>query len=344
MRRVKPHEGFAGKDYLLFFAVTLAVLLLCICLGSVNISPGAAWQAIWQSAFGGEATADASAVILLVRLKRVLCVGLVGAALSLCGASMQGLLHNPLADGSTLGVSSGAALGAVLAIVLNITLPGLPFAGTMLMAMLFAFLSLLLILSLAQRLDKSFSTTTIILVGVIFSMFANSIISFFITFSGEKLRSITFWTMGSFSGSSYANVLAVLLVLLVFGTVLLCHARELNAFALGESNALHLGVNVRQVKLTVLVSVACLIGVCVAIGGSIGFVGLAVPHMLRMIVGPNHKRLLPASLFGGAIFLMLMDLLSRTVLRPLELPIGVVTSFIGAIVFVYVFYASRKGK
>ena len=286
----------------------------------------------------------ASSIILSVRLPRVICVALSGAALSLSGAAMQGLLKNPLADGSTLGVSSGAALGAVLAIALEISIPFLPFAATTLMAMLFAFLSLMLILSLAYRLDYSLATGTIILIGVIFSMFVNSVMSLVIAFAGDHLKSITYWTMGSLAGSNYRNAAVLLGALVLCGSVILFHARELNAFAIGEDNARHIGVNVKRVKLTIMITVSMLIGVCVSIGGTIAFVGLVTPHMVRMITGPNHKRILPASLFGGATFLMLCDLAARVLLNPVELPIGVVTSLVGAVLFVNIFYQTRRNS
>jgi iron complex transport system permease protein len=289
-----------------------------------------------------KAYALARSVIVPIRLPRVLCVALVGASLSLAGASMQGLLKNPLADGSTIGVSSGASLGAVIAIAFGITFPKLPFAGTMIMAILFALGSLLIILGLAWRLDCSLSTNTIILIGVVFSMFASSVMSIIITFASDHLKSITFWTMGSLQGASYRNAAVLAGTFLIAGTVLLLNARELNAFAIGEDNARQIGVNVRRVRLTVLIAVACLIGVCVSIGGTIGFVGLVTPHMVRMIVGPNHKRLLPASLFSGAVFLMLADLAARLLFSPRELPIGVVTSVIGAAVFVAIYYRARR--
>lgn len=321
----------------------LVVMVMCVCAGSVSIPVRDTLTAIWNTIWGQPIPAGVSqSVIVFVRLPRVLCVALVGASLSLCGGAMQGLLRNPLADGSTLGVSSGASLGAVLAIAFGITIPGISFGGTVVMAMLFAFLSLVLILSLSYKLDFSLSTNTIILVGVIFTMFAHSIISLIITFSGEKLKPIMFWTMGSLAGSSYLNTLVLLIAMIVFGAVILRFSNEMNAFALGEDNARHIGVNVRKVKLSVLIAVAGLIGVCVSIGGTIGFVGLVIPHMTRMIVGPNHKRLLPASMFTGATFLMLADLLGRVIFNPLELPIGVVTSFIGSIAFVIIFYRSRK--
>lgn len=338
-------EHFGPLHYLVFAAVMLLTLVVCVCIGSVNIPFADTVTVIWN-AITGQAQPKISAVsiILSVRLPRILCVALVGASLSLCGVAMQGLLKNPLADGSTLGVSSGASLGAVIAIAFGITIPALPFAGTMVLAMVFAFLSLVIILSLAYRLDHSLATNTIILIGVIFSMFVSSILSLVITFASDKLQSITFWTMGSLAGSSYKNALVLLVSLVVFGSAIFRYARELNAFAIGEDNARHIGVNVKRVKLVVLIAASALIGVCVSIGGTIGFVGLVTPHMVRMIVGPNHKRLLPATVFGGATFLMLCDLVARILLDPKELPIGVVTSFVGAILFVVIFYQTRRGK
>ncbi len=322
--------------------VLLMTMLLCVCAGSVPLSPGETLQILWRGLTGTEAGGSGEAIILRVRLPRVLCVALTGASLSLCGAAMQGLLRNPLADGSTLGVSSGASLGAVLAIVLGMQFPGLPFAGTMVMAMLFAFGSLALILTLAYALDRSLATGTIILIGVVFSMFVSSLMNLLITFAGEKIKSITFWTLGSLSGSTYVNALTLLLALTVCGGVLLALGGALNAFALGEEQAQHLGVSVRRVKLTVMAAVSVLLGVCVSIGGTIGFVGLVIPHMVRLVLGPDHRRLLPASLLAGAVFLLLADLVGRTLLSPIELPIGVVTSLVGAVAFLMIFYRSRK--
>lgn len=337
-------ECYSIITYLFACLFVFAVICACVCIGSVSIPLQETLQVFYNAILGKEQSAELSATIILtVRLPRVLCVALVGAALSLAGAAMQGLLKNPLADGSTLGVSSGASLGAVIAIAFGITFPNLPFAGTMVMAILFAFLSLLIILGLAYKMDYSLSTNTIILIGVIYSMFVSSAMNIIITFSAEKVQQITFWTMGSLRGTSYKNVGILFICLAVCGSVLLLHSRELNAFAIGEENARNIGVNVRKTKLIILITVSVLIGVCVSIGGTIGFVGLVTPHMVRMLVGPNHKKLLPASFFGGAVFLMLADLVARILLNPLELPIGVVTSLVGAVVFVLVFYQSRKG-
>ncbi len=337
------HDRFTGREYLLCSLLLMGVLLLCVCVGSVNVPLGDTVRVIWNAVWGKPQDGGAyQSIILSVRLPRVLCVALSGASLSLCGAAMQGLLRNPLADGSTLGVSAGASLGAVIALAFGVALPGIPYGGTMVMAMLFAFGSLLLILTLAYALDRSLATHSIILIGVIFSMFASSLMSLVISFAGEKIKSITFWTMGSLSGSNYPYAAILSAALLLCGAVILRHREELNAFAVGEENARHVGVNVRRVKLTILITVSVLIGVCVSIGGTIAFVGLVTPHMARMLVGPNHRKLLPASLFSGAIFLLLADLIARTILRPIELSIGVVTSLVGAVAFVMIFYRSRK--
>ena len=336
-------ERLTWRGYALFLLALAGTMLLCVCVGSVSIPLGETVSVLWSALTGAETAAGMSRnIILNVRLPRVLNVALTGAVLSLCGAAMQGLLRNPLADGSTLGVSSGASLGAVIALAFGVSIPGVEAGGVMLLAMVFAFLSLALILSMAYVLDRSLATNSIILIGVIFSMFASSVMSLIISFAGDKVRTITFWTMGSLSGTGYAHTRILLAALLVCGGVILRCGRELNAFALGEDNARHIGVNVRRVKLVILVAVSALIGISVSVGGSIGFVGLVVPHMTRMLAGPNHRRLLPASMVFGAVFLMLADLAARTVLSPVELPIGVVTSLVGAAAFVAIFFKTRK--
>ena len=344
MTKRRP-EGFRFTEYLLFAAVMLVALVLCVTVGSASVPLKDTATAIWNTIFGLPIPEGISqSVIVFVRLPRVLAVALTGAALSLCGGAIQGLLRNPLADSSTMGVSSGAGVGAVLSLAFGFAIPGLQNAGTMITAMVFAFLTLVAIMALSYKIDYSLSTNTIILVGMIFTMFASSVISLVITFAGDKVHSVMFWLMGSLSAAKFKDVIILLIALGVFGTVILTFARELNAFAVGEDNARHIGVNVKRSKYIILVAVSALIGVTVSIGGQIAFVGLVIPHMTRMLVGPNHKRLLPASLFSGATFLMLADLLARTLLNPRELPIGVVTSFVGAFAFVFIFYRTRKAK
>ena len=343
--RQLKRERFTPLTYLFLTVALLFTTILCICVGSVSISFSDTITAVWNAIRGVPASGSITGnIILNVRLPRVLCVTLAGAALSLCGAAMQGLLRNPLADGSTMGVSSGAALGAVIAMAAGFTLPGFSYGGIMVTAMAFAFGSLILILSLAYSLDHSLSTNSIILIGVIFTMFISSIISLIITFASDHTRSLSFWTLGSFSGVNYDQAKLLFIALVICGGILIRFSSELNAFAIGEDNARHIGVNVKQVKLIVLITVSVLIGICVSISGTISFVGLVMPHIARMLVGPNHKRLLPASLFSGAIFLLLADLTARTILSPIELSIGVVTSLVGAVAFVIIFYRTRKRR
>ena len=343
--RQLKREQFTPFTYMLLTIVLFFTMVLCICVGSVRISFSDTVTSVWNAIWGLPIPENiAKNIILNVRLPRVLCVTLAGAALSICGAAMQGLLRNPLADGSTMGVSSGAALGAIIAVATGFILPGLSFGGSMIMAMAFAFGSLILILSLAYTLDRSLSTGSIILIGVIFTMFISAIISLVITFASDHTRTLSFWTMGSFSGVNYDQAKILCIALVICGGILFRFSPELNAFAIGEDNARHIGVNVKRVKLIILITVSVLIGVCVSIAGTVSFVGLIMPHIARMLVGPNHKRLLPASLFSGAIFLLLADLTARTLLSPIELPIGVVTSIVGAVAFVIIFYKTRKAR
>ncbi|MGI6084591.1 MAG: FecCD family ABC transporter permease [Acetivibrionales bacterium] len=283
-------------------------------------------------------------IIINVRLPRVILSALVGAALALSGAAMQGLLKNPLADGSTLGIASGGALGAVISIATGFSLPFFPNAGLIFMSIMFSFLALLSILTLTYKIDYNLSNQTIILTGVIFSMFTSSITSLIVSLSANNLKQVVFWAMGSFSGRGWSHVALMLPFFLAAAIPLLCLSRELDAFSLGEEQAEYIGVDTKRVKFFILILVSVLVGVSVAVSGTIGFVGLVIPHITRFITGPGHKKLLPFSVLFGASFLMLADLLSRTVLSPAELPIGVVTSLIGALLFIYIFYSRTRVK
>ena len=333
MRRVGRMTGLALSG----IALTGLVFMLCLCAGSVAIALPDTWDVL-RGALTGAAREDYIAVIILRRrLPRILCAGLIGASLSLSGAVMQGLLRNALADGSTLGVCSGASLGAAVAIVAGFSAGFLGLSGVTLTAILFAAMSLAGVLALAYALDRSLSTQTIILLGVVYGMLVSALLTLMITFSGEKLRTITFWTLGSLASVTWSSVGLLAGAFLLFGAILLPHARTLDLFALGEGRAAHLGVSVRRTKVVCMAAVCALCGVCVSVGGGIGFVGLVTPHMARLVVGPAHKRLLPACIVGGANFLMLCDLVARTLN---ELPIGVITSIIGAAVFIAL-YAKR---
>lgn len=344
----KPAGKHISFSLLLGIGVSLflGTLFLAVSVGSIGASVGETLGFLTDWLLGRTQDADDTllSIVVHIRMPRVILAALVGAALSVAGVAMQGLLKNPLADGSTLGITSGGALGAVLSIVLGISLPFLPQAALALMSILFSFLSLAFILSLSYKIDYNLSTQTIILTGVIFSMLAGSLTSLLVSFAGSSLKQVVFWSMGSFSGRNWTQVLLMLPFFGVGVVWLFCLSRELNAFSLGEEQARYIGVNTRRTKLLILVMVSVLVGISVAVSGTIGFVGLVIPHITRLLTGPDHRKLIPLSALFGASFLMLTDLVARTLFSPAELPIGVVTSFVGAILFIYIFYTQTHNK
>ncbi|UUX33341.1 FecCD family ABC transporter permease [Fundicoccus culcitae] len=330
------------RKYSLAITIYLAVFILCVSIGSVTIPIEDILHSFKALITGQELNNQYDRIIYYIRIPRVIVAGLVGVALALSGAIMQGLLKNPLADGSTLGISSGASLGAVIAIVTGFNIPRLPYYGTVIMAIIFAFGSLVVILSISYRIDKTLSNNTVILVGVIFSMTASSLISLLIAIFNNDIQRIIFWTMGSLSGSTYENATLLLVAIIIFGVIALTNAEELNAFSLGEDQARNLGVDVKKIRILLFLCSSALIGTAVAVGGNIGFVGLIIPHITRLIFGSNHKIVLPMTCFIGAIFLMITDLISRTLFSPTELPIGVITALIGSVLFLVIFSRRRS--
>ncbi|NMA64854.1 MAG: iron ABC transporter permease [Clostridiaceae bacterium] len=350
MRKNNKNKSKTVILYIVALVLFLIVFLVSISVGSVGISLSDMMTLLKDLISGVNEKADVpeglSAILFNVRMPRVVLAAMVGAALSIAGAAMQGLLKNPLAEGSTLGITSGGALGAVLSITLGIQMPLFEQLSLAITSIVFSFFSIVLILSLTYKIDKGLSTQTIILTGVIFSMFTSSLTSLLVTLKGDSLKQVVFWSMGSFSGRGWSHVKLMFPFFIAGTIILLTLSHELNAFSLGEEQARYIGVNTKKIKLFILAIVSVLVGISVSVSGTIGFVGLVVPHITRLIVGPNFKKLLPFSVLFGSSFLMLTDLVSRTVLSPVELPIGVVTSFIGAFLFIYIFYnhSNKKSK
>lgn len=285
----------------------------------------------------------ASNILWSIRMPRVILAGLVGASLAISGAAFQGLLKNPLADPYTLGVSSGASVGAVMTLFFSLSAPVLGMFTLPAFSMIGALLTMFLVLGFAKLVDKAMKMETLILTGIIISSFLSSIISLMIALTGEELRQIISWLMGSVSMRGWPYV-KMILPFVIVGTILLwLNRRELNAMLFGEERAKYLGVNVRRSKLTLLIGGSMLTGAAVSVSGTIGFVGLVVPHMTRLLFGANHQHLLPLSLMNGASLLILCDLVARTIIAPTELPIGVITALLGAPVFAYIFFRQRKG-
>ncbi|KGR92304.1 corrinoid ABC transporter permease [Ureibacillus massiliensis 4400831 = CIP 108448 = CCUG 49529] len=286
-------------------------------------------------------------IIWNIRFPRVVLALCVGASLSLAGAAFQGLLRNPLADPYTIGVSSGASLGAVIVLFFQITIIGLGSFTLPIVAIISGLITLLVVFGLVRLSSRSLAIETIILAGIIVGAFIGALVSLLISLGDrDAMTQIIYWLYGSVGMRGWNYVQLIVPFMLVGTIILIYHYRELNALALGEEAADHIGVNVKKGKTFVLIGASLLTGAAVAVSGSIGFVGLVIPHVVRLVVGPNHRHVLPLSFLIGGAFLILADLLARSIIAPQELPIGVITALIGAPVFAGLLIRERisRGK
>ena len=329
-------------------ALTLAILvglttvtaLAAIGLGSTTIAPKRVLEILLGTSAPDQETARDSLVIMQIRIPRVLLGLAVGAALAVAGAIMQGLFRNPLADPGLIGVSSGAGFASAATIVLGGRLfPGsaasLPFVVLPLAAFLGALVSTLLLYALASR-DGRTSMTVMLLAGIAFAALAGAGTGWLSYISDDRqLRDLTFWSMGSLGGATWRKA-AILIPMIVPALIAVPFlARGLNAMALGEAEAFHLGIDVQRLKTVAVLLVSVAVGAAVACSGLIGFVGIIVPHLLRLFVGANYRLLLPASALFGA------DIFARTIIAPSELPIGIVTATLGAPFFLWLLLRRR---
>lgn len=280
-------------------------------------------------------------IILEVRLPRVLLAGLVGAALAVAGATYQGLFRNPLADPYLLGVSSGAGLGATIAMLTPFTLAWMAFGAVPIFAFIGA-IGAVTVVYLLGRVGKTMPATTLILAGVALSALLSSITSYLMTVAGTQLRGVVFWLLGGLYLTKWPEVWVVLPSVLVGLAVIWLHARPLNVMQLDEEQAQQLGIDVERVKIILLVAATFITSAAICFTGLIGFVGIIVPHAVRLIWGPDHRFLLPLSTLVGAIFLVAADTLARAVIPPTEIPVGIITALCGAPFFLYLL-RKRKG-
>ncbi len=322
--------------------VTLLLVGLSIFVGLGALSMGAAdvpAHAVLRDLFlSKEVDASSRAILFEIRLPRILMAASIGGALSICGIVMQSILRNPLAEPFVLGLSGGAAVGSILFILLGLSIAG----GNFLFSFVGAMLTLFAVLALSKR-RSGFSTTRIILTGVIVNAFCTAFIMFVITTtSDELLHAILFWLYGDLSGSLYVNVGILLIALLLGFGVIYVFSRYLNILGANEELGYQLGIEVEKVKYLLLIVISVLTAFTVSLGGIIGFVGLIVPHLMRMAFGSDHRLLLPASLIFGAIFMMLADTAARTIISPSELPVGVITAFLGAPFFLMLMFQDNR--
>ena len=279
-----------------------------------------------------------SPIFWRLRLPRIVLSVLTGAALSVCGASYQSVFRNPLTDPYVLGISSGASLGAALAILLGLEAHLWGVGG---MALATALLTILLIFKVAS-MGNRMHTTTLLLTGVCLTFLITAIVSLLMALHHDKMESIIFWTMGSFASSSWLDVVILLPVVMVGLAVVIYHSRDLNLLLTGSETAQSLGVEVEKVRRRLLFFTTLMVAFCVSACGVIGFVGLVVPHCVRLVVGNDNRKVIPYSIFVGAIFLLLCDTAARTLIPPNELPVGSITSLVGAPMFIYLLYKSKR--
>ncbi len=324
--------------------ILLTVMITMLFFGAYTISVSEVFAAIFEEKQGAS-----NFLILNIRLPRILLAGLIGAGLSVSGAMIQGLFRNPLADQTLIGVTSGAMLFAILSIVfMGSLLVILPAFISQFFVALFAFLGGLLTTFLVYRISRQHGQVqvgTMLLAGIAISAFAAAISGAFIYISDDQqLRDITFWSLGSLSGANWTQ-LAIAGPIIITGTLLLTRFdKSLNAILLGEQEAAYLGINVGRVKKSIILLTSLIIGICIGISGIIGFIGLIIPHFLRLLKGTDFTYLIKSSALVGAIFLILADTIARTIISPAELPIGILTALIGAPFFLWILVRNRPRK
>ncbi|HWJ74013.1 MAG TPA: iron ABC transporter permease [Kaistia sp.] len=340
-------RGRAQLALILLAVLLVVVMAAALATGPYGLPVGRVLQ-IMADWLAGRPAADTTERIVLVdiRLPRLLLGALVGAALAIAGAMLQGLFRNPLADPGLVGVSSGAGLGAVLVIVTGgamlASLPAIATIGALpIAAFLGGFATTIILYAIATRRGRT-SVATMLLAGIALGAFAGAITSFLVYRATDaQLRELTFWTMGSLAGATWLKLAIAAPPILAVLALSPLIARGLDALVLGEAEARHLGIDVEKLKSLIVFAVAVVVGVSVAFTGVIGFVGIVVPHLLRLAIGPEHRTLLPASALLGAGLLIGADIVCRMVVAPAELPIGIVTAIIGAPFFVSILLRRR---
>jgi iron complex transport system permease protein len=325
---------------LLIIAVVILMFVGCV-VGTANIGLNEAWQ-ILLSVFTGskhpEISQSAYYIVLNIRLPRVLMAMVSGAGLSVCGVAFQAIFRNPLSDPYVLGVSSGASLGAALAIIVG--LDGVLW-GVSGLSFITALATVLLIIGISS-MGNRLHTTTLLLAGISINFLISALISLLMILNQQEMDRIIFWTMGSLASANFENVAITAFFVLIGVVVISLYARDLNALLLGSQTARNIGINVEKTKKIILLFSTLMIGVIVSFTGVIGFVGLVVPHIVRLSVGADNRRILPYSLLGGMLFMLVSDIVARVAIPPSELPIGSITSLIGSPIFIYLLFNAKK--
>ncbi len=335
-------KGFRALVVVLALALACS-LLIGISFGTVTLPLGTVWRVVFAHLGAGEPTPGGTdQIIWQFRTPRVLLAAVVGAALAVAGTALQVLARNPLADPYVLGVSSGASFGAVLAVLVgSAALGGLGVSGA---AFAGAVLTLVLVFTLAQRAGR-IGPSRLVLAGVAVSYLTTALTSLVqLQVNPLELRGTMFWMLGSFAGADWDDLQIPTVVMILTTGWLMLRGRWMNVMTTGDDTASGLGVNTNRFRIELLVASSLLTATAVAVAGGIGFVGLVVPHVARLVVGPDHRRVLPVCALGGASFMVLVDLVSRTFDRPNEYPVGIFTAVLGAPFFLFLMRRAAKGS
>ncbi len=328
------------NSIIIIFLILLGILLvsLSVTKGSVKISFKEVIEIIFNNK---EASRSHSFIILNLRIPRTISAIVVGMSLAISGAIFQTLFKNPLTEPYLLGISSGAALGVTIATVFNLIniIPGI--WGTFIFAFVFALLTAYIIFTLAGK-NRS-SLLILLLSGLAINFFFSALNSLLLYFNRDKLENIIYWQMGSFSLSSYEKILFTMPIMILLIIILLFKTKELDVLLLSDDTALTIGVDVKKQRVMLLLITTLLTSFCVGLAGIIGFVGLIIPHIVKLLFGLKHKYVLPLSLYLGAIFTLLCDILSRTLIPNTEIPIGIITALFGAPFFLYILRKTKAG-
>lgn len=336
------------KKYAIPLSIIICILVIYMCtlMGITSISFSDANKILLDQIFhinlGMENISEgAIAIIWNVRLPRVILAFVTGGALALCGAAYQGIFKNPMADPFILGVSSGAALGASIGIVMQFSSSFLGLNGTAILAFVGSFLTILIVYNIS-RVGRKVPVATLLLSGIAIGQSIGAFMSMLMIFNKESMAQIIFWTMGSLNGKGWGQVIMVLPYVVIGCIIMLTSVRELDIMLLGEETATQLGVDTEFLKKKILFSSSLITAAVVSVTGIIGFVGLIIPHIVRMVTGPKHRTLVPFSLLFGGAFLILCDTIARTVSSQ-EIPVGIITAAFGGPFFVYLLRKRKKG-
>jgi len=334
--------------FFVLLALLFVIMLISATMGSADISFTESMKIVISRIPGigkyidlTQISSNKIGIVTIIRMPRIILAGLIGMNLAIAGSALQGMLRNPMADPGIIGISSGAGLGAALAITVG---AGSYYKGiglTTISAFIGAAVVIFLVYNIAKTGNK-IPVITLILAGIAVSFICSALTQLLMIFNRDQIEMIVRWTMGSLSAANWTKV-KVILPISIFGiSIIMYYAKELNVISTGEETAKTLGVNTEKTKKILLIVCSLITAACVSVSGVIGFVGLVIPHIMRILTGADQRVLLPYSAIGGAIFMIICDTLARTIAAPAEIPVGIITSLFGAPFFVYLLIINKR--